>query len=356
MRRRFRSLIPALPLPFGAGGKDVPLPDLPAHHATPYSPQRGGRFRNPHGQPQGEASMLRDRVPFFWGMTWRGWQKVAVPEGHVLDKPDVHAGLQRHHNSDSYTWLGHAAFLIRLGGATILTDPYLSHRAGPLNLLGPKRYVPSALSPDELPPVDILTVSHNHYDHLDLAALAAMPNKHRTAVFVPLGLGRYFHARGFRDITELDWYHSAERRGVTVTFTPAVHFSRRGAFDRNRSLWGGFAYHAGDKRLFFSGDTAYGPVFREIGEKLGPFDTAFVGIGAYEPQVIMRNSHTTPEQAAMLARDIGARRVVGMHWGTVVLSDEPPFEAPERLRAGAAAVGYAPGEADVMPIGATRSF
>lgn len=113
---------------------------------------------------------------------------------------------------------------------------------------------------------------------------------------------------------------------------------------------------AGDRRLFFSGDTAHGPVFGEIGAKLGPFDTAFVGIGAYEPQVIMRNSHTTPEQAAQLARDIGAKRVIGMHWGTVVLSAEPPFEAAERFRRGAAAVGYAPGEADVMPIGDTRAI
>lgn len=356
MRRHLRSLVSALPLPFMAAGTDAVRLDLPDHHAAPYSPQRGGRFRNPPGLPQREDRMLRDRIPFFWGMTRRDGVKIEIPDGHVLDRPDVQAGLQRHHNSDSYTWLGHAAFLIKLGGATILTDPYLSHRAGPFNRLGPKRYVPSALGPDELPPIDILTVSHNHYDHLDLAALAALPNKERIAAIVPLGLGRYFHRRGFRDITELDWYHSTERRGVTVTFTPALHFSRRGAFDRNRSLWGGFAYHAGERRVFFSGDTAYGPVFREIGERLGPFDTAFVGIGAYEPQIIMRNSHTTPEQAAMLARDIGARRVVGMHWGTVVLSEEPPFEAPERLRAGAAAVGYAPGEADVMPIGETRTF
>jgi N-acyl-phosphatidylethanolamine-hydrolysing phospholipase D len=135
-----------------------------------------------------------------------------------------------------------------------------------------------------------------------------------------------------------------------------VHFSRRTLFDGNRTLWGGFAYTSGARKLYFSGDTTYGPVFREIGERLGPFDTAFVGIGAYEPQAIMRSSHTTPEQAAQLVRDIGARRAIGMHWGTVVLSEEPPFEAAERFRRGADAVGYAPGEADVMPIGETRAF
>lgn len=320
---------------------------MTAHHVGK------GRFRNPHVMPPAEDRWLRDRIPFFWGMARRGRQPVPVPDGHVLDRSEVEAGLQRHHNSDSYTWLGHAAFLIRLGGATILTDPYLSDHAGPLNRFGPRRYVPPAIAPRDLPPIDILTVSHNHYDHLDLATLKALPHKHRTTAIVPLGLGRYFHRHGFRDVIELDWYDRIEQSGVNVTFTPALHFSRRGLFDRNRSLWGGFAYTSGNRRLFFSGDTAHGPVFREIGQKLGPFDTAFVGIGAYEPQVIMRNSHTTPEQAAQLARDIGAKRVVGMHWGTVILSEEPPFEAAERFRRGAAVVGYAPGEADVMPIGAT---
>jgi N-acyl-phosphatidylethanolamine-hydrolysing phospholipase D len=323
---------------------------MTAHHTG------NGRFRNPRGTPHAEDRWLRDRLPFFWGMARRGRLPVTVPDGHVLEKTAVKAGLRRHHNADSYTWLGHAAFLMKLGGATILTDPYLSDHAGPFNRMGPKRYVPSALAPHELPPVDILTVSHNHYDHLDIATLKALPHKHRTTAVVPLGLGRYFHRHGFREVIELDWYHNIERHGVTVTFTPAVHFSRRGLFDRNRSLWGGFAYAAGDRNIFFSGDTAHGQVFREIGERLGPFDTAFVGIGAYEPQIIMRNSHTTPEQAALLARDVKARRVVGMHWGTVILSNEPPFEAAERLRAGAAAAGYAPGEADVMPIGETRAF
>lgn len=350
-----RRLLPLLLLPLlavtGCASTDeTPMPNKPAHHLA------NGRFRNPYNDNPPASATLGDRVPFFWGMLWKGFDTVTVPDGHVLPKSEVLAGLQRHHNADSYTWLGHAAFLIKLGGATILTDPYLSEVAGPFNAFGPRRYVPAALTPAELPRIDILTLSHNHYDHLDLKAIAAIPNKERISVVVPLGLGGYFRNSGYTDVSELDWYDSVERKGVVVTVTPAVHFSRRGLFDGNRTLWAGFAYAAGNRRIFFSGDTTYGPVFREIGNKLGPFDTAFVGIGAYEPQAIMRSSHTTPEQAAQLARDVGAQRVIGMHWGTVVLSNEPPFEAPERLRSGAAAVGYAPGEADVMAIGATRAF
>lgn len=351
--RRSLLLLPLLAASFLAGcaaSDETPMPNQPAHHLA------DGRFRNPYNDNPPAPATLGDRVPFFWSMLWRGFDTVTVPAGHVLPRSEVDAGLARHHNADSYTWLGHAAFLIRLNGATILTDPYLSDRAGPFNMLGPKRYVPPAIPAAELPPVDILTVSHNHYDHLDLGAIAAISDKARISVIVPLGIGRYFTEAGYTDVTELDWYQKVERKGVSVTLTPAIHFSRRTLFDGNRTLWAGFAYAAGGRNIFFSGDTTYGPVFREIGDKLGPFDTAFVGIGAYEPQAIMRSSHTTPEQAAQLARDVKAKRVIGMHWGTVVLSDERPFEAPERLRKGAATVGYAPGEADVMPIGETRAF
>lgn len=326
------------------------MSDKPYHHLG------DGRFRNPEGSTPVPSPTFGTMAPFWWRMFRLGLETETVPDGHVLPEDEMHAGLMRHHNSDSATWLGHAAFLIRIGGTTLLTDPYLSDYASPVNGFGPKRYVPPAMTPKTLPPIDILTLSHNHYDHLDLETLRAMPDKPRISVVVPLGIGRYFTALGYTDVTELDWYDSVERKGVTITATPAVHFSRRGLFDGNRTLWAGFVYSAGGKRLFFSGDTTLGPVFREIGEKLGPFDLSFIGIGAYEPASIMRGSHTTPEQAAQLARDIRAKRMVGMHWGTVRLSEEPQFEAPERLQRAAADLGYAPDEAGVMKIGETRGF
>lgn len=350
MYRPAAALLILLSLANCASRTEMQMPDKPYHHLA------DGRFRNPQDSVPVEPPGFGTLLPFWWGMVLAGFQTEQVPDGHVLPADEVQAGMARHHNADSLTWLGHAAFLVRIGGATVLTDPYLSDHAGPFNRFGPKRYVPPALTPATLPPIDILTVSHNHYDHLDLATLDAMPDKARISVIVPLGLGSYFTDLGYTDVTELDWYQSIEKKGVTVTATPAIHFSRRGLFDGNRTLWAGFAYRAGGKNLFFSGDTSIGPVFREIGEKLGPFDLGLIGIGAYEPQTIMRGSHTTPEQAAEIGRTVRAKRMIGMHWGTVRLSEEPQFEAAERLLKEAAIVGYGPDEAGVMKIGETRAF
>ncbi|WP_341702875.1 MBL fold metallo-hydrolase [Ferrovibrio sp.] len=322
----------------------------PLHHGP------DGRFRNPPGSPVQQAR-LRHMLPFLWRMSRRRGHETVPPDGHVLPRQDVLDGLARHANQDRLTWLGHVAFLMRIGGATILTDPYLSANAGP-GRLGPRRYVPPALAVHELPPVDLLLVSHNHYDHLDARTIAALPGKERMQVVVPLGLGAFFRRFGYARVAELDWYDSLDHDGVTVTATPAVHFSRRGLRDTNRSLWAGFAVTAkhDGRRLFFSGDTAHGPVFREIGARIGPVDLALVGIGAYAPRIIMQASHATPEEAVAIARDIGAKALLGMHWGTVMLADEPQFEAPERMRRAALAAGYAADDAIIMKIGETRAF
>jgi L-ascorbate metabolism protein UlaG (beta-lactamase superfamily) len=330
--------------------KPHPAADRPAHHGP------DGRFRNPHGSPERNAG-LREMLPFLWRMSRRRGHLTVPPDGHVLAPAEVRAGMARLGNQDRLTWLGHVAFLMRVGGVTLLTDPYLSANAGP-GRFGPRRYVPPALGVADLPPVDLLLVSHNHYDHLDAATIAALPHKDRIRVVVPLGLGGFFRRHGYGWIEELDWYDSIEHGEVTVTATPAVHFSRRTLRDTNRSLWAGFvvASRLDGRKLYFSGDTAYGPVFREMGERLGPIDLALVGIGAYEPRAIMESSHATPEEAVAIARHLGAKRLIGMHWGTVMLADEPQFEAPERLVRAAAAAGYAPGAAGVMKIGETIAF
>ncbi|MFC3676784.1 MBL fold metallo-hydrolase [Ferrovibrio xuzhouensis] len=322
----------------------------PAHHGP------DGRFRNPSGSPARNAG-LGDMLPFLWRMTRKRGHLTVPPAGHVLSPAEVRAGMARLGNHDRLTWLGHVAFLMRINGVTLLTDPYLSANAGP-GRFGPRRYVPPALGVTDLPPLDLLLVSHNHYDHLDAATVAALPGKDRLRVVVPLGLGGFFRQRGYAHIDELDWYDSIDHAGVTVTATPAVHFSRRGLRDTNRTLWAGFVVtsKADGRQLYFSGDTAHGAVFREMGQRLGPIDLALVGIGAYEPRIIMQASHATPEEAVAIARDIGAKRLIGMHWGTVVLADEPQFEAPERLARAAAAAGYAPHEAGIMKIGETLAF
>jgi len=331
----------------GEGEPAQPAPQRPYHHLP------DGRFRNPEGSPRRTVGRGA-----FWRFMWRQWRNRSaapeVPEGHVLPREQALASLAEYDGRDSITWLGHAAFLIRIGGRTLLTDPYLSEIAGPAGF-GPKRFVPSGLQIDDLPPLDAVLVSHNHYDHLDAKTLAALPDR-QVQVIAPLRLGAFFRRRGFAQVSELDWYQSAAVGEVRVQALPAIHFSRRGLFDRNRTLWVSFAVEGGGRRLFFSGDTGYGPVFGEIGARAGPFDLAIVGIAAYEPREIMRASHTTPEEALQLARDIRAAAVLGMHWGTVVLTEEPPFEPPRRFREAAARSGWPEDRVWLMRIGETRAL
>lgn len=322
--------------------------------SRPYHHLPNGRFRNPPGSPR--------RVTTFWDMVrfmWRHWRHrrplVEVPPGHALPPEEVRRQLDQHQGRDSLTWLGHASFLIRIAGKTVLTDPYLGETAGPTGF-GPKRYVPSALAVDALPPIDVLLVSHNHYDHLDRPTLQRLARKSEVEAVVPLKLGDFFRRLGYARVHELDWYEERRFDGLLIQALPAVHFSRRKPFDRNRTLWCGFAIEGGGHKLYFSGDTAHGEVFREIGAAARRFDLAIVGIGAYLPRRIMQASHTTPEEALTLARDIGAERVLGMHWGTVVLTDEDPFEPPERFRLAAEAAGLWPDRAWLMAIGETRAL
>jgi L-ascorbate metabolism protein UlaG (beta-lactamase superfamily) len=235
-----------------------------------------------------------------------------------------------------------------------LTDPYLTPQAGPFGF-GPERYVDAGIPLDRLPPIDIILVSHNHYDHLDAKTIDALPDKLRAQVIVPLGLGDFFRTRGYARVHELDWYERMSSDGVEIEVLPAIHFSRRGPFDKNRSLWSGFAIRGAAYSIFHSGDTGYhDTVFHEIGRRAGPFDLALVAIGAYEPRSIMRAVHVNPEEAVQLIADIGAKTALGMHWGTVQLTDEPVFEPPRRFIEAARAAGWPDGRAGTMRIGETR--
>lgn len=331
-----------------AGGPDA---HRPWHHLP------GGRFRNPAGSPVRSQAPVKCTLPFFARMVRQSFDTVEVPDGHVIPRPLAHRALSDHmvKQGDFLTWLGHASFLMRLNGKVILTDPYLTRYAGPAGL-GPKRYVKSGIAIGDLPPVDYLVVSHNHYDHLDERALARLPGKDRMTVIVPLRLGEFFTARGFKNVVELDWHDAFEGEGVKITALPVVHWSRRSGFDTNRTLWAGFSFKAERHHVFFGGDSAYGPVFEEIGKAYGPFDTALIGIGAYEPRVMMAASHANPEEAVAIGRDIGAKRLVGMHWGTVVLTAEPPFEPPERFMKAGRESGYTNHDLWIMAIGETRDL
>jgi L-ascorbate metabolism protein UlaG (beta-lactamase superfamily) len=314
------------------------------------------RFANPPGSP------VRARRPsrvlkFLWRQRIHA-QRPGIPDDHVVPAEDVLAGVETYFEGDAeaVTWLGHAAFLMRMGGKTVLVDPFLSDYASPVQGVGPRRFTPPGLTVGQLPRIDVLLVSHNHYDHLDARTIEALPFKRRIQVVVPIGLGRFFRSRGFRRISELDWHEAAVLDGLTVTCVPAIHRSARSLIDRNRTLWGGFVLESAERRVYFGGDTAYGTVFKETGRRHGPFDLALIGIGCYAPRAAMHMNHADPEEAVQIARDLGAAHVMGMHWGTLRMTEEPPFEPPRRFRIAAAAAGYRPHEAWLMRVGETRAL
>ena len=348
-RRRFNQGLIALPFALaGCMTQDAqPASGRPWHH-TPTG------FRNPPGSPV-RVGDLADWTSFYARRLGAPTQP-SLPDGHVLPSDAVAAGLHRQRAADSLTWLGHASFLIRLDGRTILVDPFLSQHASPVPPFGPERFAPPALAPAQLPPIDLLLLSHNHYDHLDLPTIEALPARERIQAIVPLRLGQYFARRGFGAVHELDWHDEVAVAGITVTGLPAIHRSKRALFDRNAALWGGYAVRSSRRRIYFAGDTGYGPVFRALGRNARPFDLALLPIGAYEPRLLMKAVHVNPEEAVQIARELNAKWVVAMHWGTIQLSDEPPFEPPERFRAAARAAGYGDDDAWVMRIGETRAI
>lgn len=320
--------------------------DTPQHHL------KDGTFENAPGSPERDFS-FGTMASFLWDRMTDGATHVPGPEIQMASA-EAAQGLSRASNP-SVTWLGHASFLIRLDGKTVLTDPYLGDVAGPVGI-GPKRFAPPPMAAEELPPIDILILSHNHYDHLDLPTIEKIPGKERTHVFVPLGLSRYFVDAGYTNVVEMDWWQSETVGSIEIQALPAVHFSGRGLFDRNRTLWASFAIRSADLKLWFSGDTAPGAVFEEIGQRAGPFDLAMVGIGAYEPRAIMKSSHATPEEAVDIVRAVRADKAIGMHWGTVKLTPEDPFEAAPRFKTAARESGYGEDNAWIMKIGETREL
>ncbi|MFI7684210.1 MBL fold metallo-hydrolase [Streptomyces griseoaurantiacus] len=244
------------------------------------------------------------------------------------------------------TWAGHASWVIRIGGLTVLTDPVWSRR-----ILGtPARITPVGVPWESLPRVDAVVISHNHYDHLDAPTLRRLPRD--TPVFVPAGLGRWFRRRRFTRITELDWWEAAELGGVRFDFVPAHHWSKRGLTDTCRTLWGGWVLTAPEgRRIHFAGDTGYGHWFRAIGHRYPGIDLALLPIGAYDPRWWLRDVHCDPEEAVQAAMDLGARRMAPMHWGTFVLSAEPVGEPLTRVRAAWADTGRPREDLWDLPIG-----
>lgn len=271
------------------------------------------------------------------------WLNMRFKEGAFpkVDAKDIKSVQQKADllliNSPSHkpraTWIGHASMLVQYKGINFLTDPHLTDRAAPIDFLVDKRLTPPALKFTQLPKINFIVISHNHFDHLDHRTVDMYANS--VMWYVPMGLKQWFLDRGIKSdkVVELEWWQSVNYNAeVVLTFTPNVHWSKRSPWDTNVSHWGAWAVKIGQFNSWFSGDTGYDKnMFRDIGQRLGPFDMAFIPIGAYAPRYFMKRQHVDPHQAVQIHQDINSTFSIPMHWATFQLTQEPFLEPPQLL-------------------------
>lgn len=344
------------------------LPLSPSHH-------RAGGFRN------SDASVVIGNFPWY-EMVWRSlrgdFKPLAEPTGGYAAfarRWSVPVDLERiaaRQRTPAVTWLGHVTILLQAGGLNILMDPTLAEFAGPYGRYGAPRRVPPPLQPRDLPPIDAVLISHNHYDHLcDATIKGLLAAGQRPRFFVPLGLKSWFDARGIAQVTELDWWdqltltpraeHAATADSVRLHFTPAQHWSRRTPFDTNASLWGGYMLEwvqqgSAPWRFLFPGDTGYSADFEAIRDRHGPIDFLALPIGAYLPRDFMQNMHVNPADAVQLMLDLEAKQTMGVHWGTFLLTQEALDQPPRDLAIALDQRGLAADSVWLMRHGETRAI
>jgi N-acyl-phosphatidylethanolamine-hydrolysing phospholipase D len=317
--------------------------------ATPAqggAPRSGDRFVNAAGERSWPGPHVA--LPFFLRKAWTSVVGRSGAAPHVAF--DREAMLE----NPSLTWIGHSTMLVRMDGTTFLTDPMFSERASPLSFAGPQRLQPPGVPLDELPRIDFVTLSHDHYDHTDLPSIERLARK-GTRFIAGTGMGDLVRSVGGQ-VVELDWWDSVEVGSVRVHCVPAQHFSGRSVVGHDRRLWAGWVVVGPTRRFFHAGDTGYFDGFRTIAERLGPIDLAALPIGAYDPPSIMRFVHLDPEEAVRAAVDLRAQRAVAMHWGTFDLTDEALDEPPRRFRAAADTAGLDAGRAWILAVGETRRW
>lgn len=247
-----------------------------------------------------------------------------------VERPPGETPPERVEEGLRYAVLNHSTVLLQLHGLNVLTDPIFSRRCSPLPFVGPQRVCAPGVPFEQLPPIDAVLVSHNHYDHLDLATLGRLWLRDRPRFFVATGDGATLRRRGIADVLEMRWWERvALGRDVELELVPAQHFSGRGVTDRNRSLWGGFVLESELGRVYFCGDTGYGPFVAELAKRFAPLSLAFLPIGAYLPRWFMGPVHVDPQQAVRMHRELRSRRSVAIHFGTFQLTDEA-IDEPER--------------------------
>lgn len=341
-----------------AAGPDEDRAAPPAHHRPD-----GYQNRHVEFEPKSMLDLLR----------WR-WQaaRQSLPRPPTNPTPTVAADLPFLRANatagaamqPAVTWIGHASVLVQMAGLNIVTDPIFSERASPVAWAGPQRAQPPGVAAADLPRVDVVLISHNHYDHCDEASLRTLNRQPGgpPLFVVPLGLKTWLADINVTNVVELDWWQSHQVGAAEIVLTPVQHWSGRGLTDRMHTLWGGYAVLAPDLHMFFAGDTGYSRDFSDIAarfsdrQKSGGFDIALIPVGAYEPRWFMAQQHVDPSEAVRMHLDLRAKRSMAIHWGTFELSDEPLDQPPLDLAVARRNFGVADGDFFVLAIGQTRKL
>ncbi len=290
---------------------------LPAHHTATG-------FRNPYIKDPEKTIFHYLAMKLFGDTNWA--DHFARSKEVPITTLDMKS-IQSHSDNLRVNWLGHSTFLLQWKGVNILTDPIFANRASPVSFAGPLRYVPHVIDYKDLPPIDYVIISHNHYDHLDKTAVNLLGNS--VIYLVPLRLKAWLQENNISSdrIKELDWWDTISFTNAVFKALPSQHWSARGLFDRRKTLWASWRINLKGASIWFAGDTGYNDKqFREIGDKLGPVDLALIPIGGYLPRSFMRPYHVNPSEALKIHRDVQAKLSIGMHWGTFPLTAEGPSD------------------------------
>lgn len=267
---------------------------------------------------------------------WMIWERLTGEKAKLPEKYDFPiekndgAFLRDNKTDFTATWIGHSTLLLQIEGMNILTDPVWSERASPFSFIGPKRFAPPGVALKDLPPIDVVLISHDHYDHLDRSTIEKLGNK--PLYLIPLGVSEILERWGITNYEELDWWDSFTFNQTKFICTPTQHFSGRNPLQANSNLWASWVVKSRTASFYYGGDSGYFPGFAEIGQKYGPFDLAALPIGAYHPRWFMSPMHMSPDQAVQAFLDLQAKKFIPIHWGVFQMADEPLDEPPKVLQ------------------------
>ncbi|MBA4056351.1 MAG: twin-arginine translocation pathway signal [Marivirga sp.] len=308
----------------------------------------GRKFINP-----GTVSVrgLKDLLKWMLNRKRGVWKDIKITARAEQPPDRVLSGIR-------ITFVNHSTFLIQADGLNVLTDPVWSERASPFSFIGPKRMRPPGIPFENLPKIDVVLLSHNHYDHLDLETMKRIFKIHKPRIITSLGVKAFIESEGITGSADLDWWEEYTLSDkLKVMATPSQHFSGRGTFDRDATLWCGYLIKRKEGNIYFVGDSGYNPgIFKEIGERGSPIQVALVPIGAYKPQWFMSPVHCSPEEAVQIHKDVKARQSIGMHFGTFPLADEGSDDLYRDIELGLKKHGVPPGDFIIIEEGEAKEF